>query len=348
MRYSWTKRSLALLLGPLLAVNGMLSPAALADPVPNDLGAVAAPEADPTVPPSLQYSDDPGIGHALARYPSDYHSFLTNAVSYDWQIYAALATGTLALMPLDQRMADGSRSYALRHHIMTRGPQDHILSKFSIFGAEQEIRAPKSVNGVFWYFGDGILSLGLVAGFGLYGYATASVRSAHVATQIIESLLISGPTVLLLKMATGREAPSRASRRAGMWHGYPGVSRYAKDQSKYYSFPSGHVTTAVSTLTVLAENFVEKKWIMPVGGVMVSLLMMTLMNVGSHWPSDYPLAVFIGYTAAHTVVAADKAPVPAATAGRGDPALPPNAWRWTGVAPQCNGDGCGLTTSWQF
>jgi hypothetical protein len=71
---------------------------------------------------------------------------------------------------------------------------------------------------------------------------------------------------------------------------------YERNQPKYYAFPSGHITTAITTITVVAENYPDVWWIRPVGYSLTGLLGVSLVNVGYHWYSDLPLGIALGYT----------------------------------------------------
>lgn len=305
------------------------------------LSATAAAAAD-------AYDRHPTWSDLVLDYPSAYGDFASGMVGHSWPVYTAVAATTVALLPFDQKITDASQDFAIRNDIMDQGAQETILTRFSLFGREEAIHGPNSMTGVFWYFGDGLFTFSLATGFGLYGYTAGSYRATNVAFQIVQSIAIAGPTVLAIKMAVGREAPSRASKPGGKVRGFPGFANYAKDQARYYAYPSGHTTTAVSTLVVVAENFPEQEWIMPVGSTMVGLLMVSLMNVNSHWPSDFPLAVLLGYTSAHSAVARAqrKAETPAAAlrrrraVGRG--------LDWVGISPSWLQNDPALEATWSF
>jgi hypothetical protein len=61
-----------------------------------------------------------------------------------------------------------------------------------------------------------------------------------------------------------------------------------------------------------------------------------MMNNGVHWASDYPLALFLGYTFGH--IAAQKGRIDKSSASQ-------NSWR---LAPGIVGNGYGLTLSRTF
>jgi hypothetical protein len=60
----------------------------------------------------------------------------------------------------------------------------------------------------------------------------------------------------------------------------------------------------MATVTVLAENYPDERWIRPVGYALVGATGFGLVNAGWHWYSDFPLAVALGYM--FGTIAADR------------------------------------------
>jgi membrane-associated phospholipid phosphatase len=163
----------------------------------------------------------------------------------------------------------------------------------------QEYRAQETFHDVakkITYIGDGEFHLGIAALFGGVGLIINDNRAIRTALQIVESEIVTGLTVQVIKHISGRESPQSASRPGGMFRPFPNINDYHQDQTKYYSFPSGHVSTSMAVLTVIAENYPELKWLKPVGYTVIGLVGVGLVARGWHWLSDYPLAVAIGYT----------------------------------------------------
>ena len=52
----------------------------------------------------------------------------------------------------------------------------------------------------------------------------------------------------------------------------------------------------LATLTVIAENYPEQKWIRWVGYPMLGALTIGMVAQGIHWWSDYPLSIALGYS----------------------------------------------------
>lgn len=182
----------------------------------------------------------------------------------------ALATGALLL-------AD-HQTYAFTHDFYLR------YSGYK-FGANQLVRA-----------GDGKTTIGIAAAFALYGFVQGDTRALRTASGTVEAMLASGIAVQILKRISGRESPQIVSGGNGHWHPFPGLRAYDRNQPRYYAFPSGHITTAMATLTVIAENYPDEHWIRPVGYSLVGLTGISLVSKGWHWYSDFPLAIALGYT----------------------------------------------------
>ncbi len=58
----------------------------------------------------------------------------------------------------------------------------------------------------------------------------------------------------------------------------------------------------MATVTVLADNYPEKKLIRPIGYTVMGLVGLAMINNGVHWASDYPLAIGIGYVTGKVTV----------------------------------------------
>ncbi len=69
----------------------------------------------------------------------------------------------------------------------------------------------------------------------------------------------------------------------------------------YDAFPSGHIATMMSVVTILADNYPEKRYIRPVGYSLMGLVGFAMLNNQVHWASDYPLAIALGYVCAKQV-----------------------------------------------
>jgi len=167
----------------------------------------------------------------------------------------------------------------------------------------------------FWQdFGDGRTQFGIAFLLGTYGLITNDIRAVRTGSQIVQVVLASGIVVQVLKHITGRQTPNTATTPTGIWDFFPNQIDYAKRVSNFDAYPSGHVTTTLATVIVLAENYPEVWWIRPVGYTLTALVGWGMVGTGVHWFSDYPLAVALGYT--FGMIAAHPEGMSAKIAGR--------------------------------
>lgn len=153
--------------------------------------------------------------------------------------------------------------------------------------------------------GDGKYHALAAAAFIGTGLATGNERTLRVGHDILESLIASGLLVQTFKRISGRESPAADDHDSRQWHIFPNLGEYQKHQTKFYAFPSGHITTTVSTLTVIVNSYPEYKWLKPASYAVVAGVGFGLMSRDMHWISDYPLAVLVGYTIG-TIVTGDN------------------------------------------
>jgi hypothetical protein len=147
----------------------------------------------------------------------------------------------------------------------------------------------------FEYVGDGRPQFGLAAGYALYGLVLGDQRALRTGSQLVEAILSCGMVVQTLKHITGRQSPFVSTVPGGIWDVFPNQIEYHKHVPSYDAYPSGHIATAMATVTVVAENYPEWKWVRPVGYVAVGLIGVGMANTGIHWYSDYPLGIALGY-----------------------------------------------------
>jgi membrane-associated PAP2 superfamily phosphatase len=153
----------------------------------------------------------------------------------------------------------------------------------------------KSLSNIFEYMGDGRPQFGLAAGFAVWGVAARDHRALRTASQIVEAIFACGTVVQTLKHLTGRESPFVSTRPGGRWVLFPNQIEYHKHVPHFDAYPSGHIATALATVTVVAENYPEWVWVKPVGYTIVALIGVSMGNTGIHWYSDYPLGLSLGY-----------------------------------------------------
>lgn len=135
----------------------------------------------------------------------------------------------------------------------------------------------------------------LAGGLWVYGKFAHDRRAINTAADLTETFITMGLATQVLKRISGRESPFERTVNGGKWRPFPSFSAYQKNTPKYDAFPSGHLSTLVASITVLASNYPEKKWIIPVGSLIASGCAFAMMNTEVHWAGDYPLAIAIGY-----------------------------------------------------
>jgi len=161
---------------------------------------------------------------------------------------------------------------------------------------------PNSLGTAMYFLGDGWMHMSITGAFFGYGYLASDIRALKTAADLLETLTLNGTTVLAIKMSTGRENPVDRSTPTGKWRFFTNPVTYLGHVTKYDAYPSGHVASVTGTVTVIAENYPEYRWIQPVGYAMLVPLGFQMVNGGIHWYSDYPLSLFIGYTYAKIVL----------------------------------------------
>jgi membrane-associated phospholipid phosphatase len=149
---------------------------------------------------------------------------------------------------------------------------------------------------VFQFMGDGWFQFGIGAALCAHGLVFNDAKSLSVASQTAEVILACGGVVQTLKHLTGRESPFVATTPTGIWMLFPNQIKYARYVPHYDAYPSGHVATAMATLTVLTENYPDATWLKYVGYPTIGLIGVSMMGTGIHWLSDYPLSWALGYT----------------------------------------------------
>ncbi len=218
-------------------------------------------------------SDSKILERSILHIPKDYYLFYKEDLSKSKiPAYLAITALTGALMTVDEKGWEYNRS------MYERSPIFHRINDLSVT------------------LGEGKYHLLLAGLFSVYGILGSNTKYLKTGSNILETFLASGICVQLLKHLSGRESPILSTVSGGRWRILPNLDKYNDIQPKYYSFPSGHMASATATLTVIANNFPQLKWIKPVGYSLLALLGVGLVSHGMHWYSDLPLGFFIGYS----------------------------------------------------
>ena len=209
---------------------------------------------------------------------------------------------TLALMLADQSISNGVRQFSNNIHFHSEEEYRDIINikagktNISIF------KAPQNLNTAFYQLGQGFPSLLIGAGLFTYGKIHNDYRALSTASQLAETFILMGVGTQLLKRISGRQSPGNAQEAGGNWRFLPSFKSYQTNTPNYDAFPSGHLATLMSTVTILADNYPEKRYIKPVGYSVIGLAGLSMINNNVHWTSDYPLAIALGYLCARQVV----------------------------------------------
>lgn len=216
---------------------------------------------------------------------------------------AAVLGVTAIMVAYDQQFIDASQRFGndigLSGDIENAVPFNLKLSESLNFG----VLLPANLNTSFYFLGDGITHLGLSAGIYFWGLARNDYRALQTSTQLTEGIVSIGIMTQFLKHITGRQSPFKSTQDGGLWRVFPNQLDYAQNVPAYDAFPSGHLATAMVTVTILAENYPEKRYIRPLGYSLMGILAYSMLNNGVHWVSDYPLSIAMGYVVGKVTVA---------------------------------------------
>lgn len=259
-----------------------------------------------------------------------------------------LAVSSVALWVADQAIIEWSQDVGKQLGLTPKSTQRtlfHIPFHIGSANLPFEFNVPDNLNSTFYYIGDGWTHLTIASSFWVYGAIKKDNRALRTSSELGEAIFSTGLVVQALKRLTGRQSPYVATKDRGEWHLFPSYNRYQNFVPNYDAFPTGHLATAMATLTVIAENYPEYHFIRPVGYGLMGLLGYAMLNNGVHWASDYPIGIAIGYGFAKIAVRNGRTRVeagaadPASAHGTGFQVLPrPKPWYRQGqLAPYVYG-----------
>lgn len=218
------------------------------------------------------------------------------------EAWGAIAASTTVLLMFDQLMLEGVQNFSgyiglERERVFTD------VIKFNLGSQEVNVyQAPGNFNSFVYQIGEGLPSLMISGGLALYGVIKKDYRARSTANQMVQTFIVMGVSTQLLKRVFGRESPFMATVDGGRWRPFPNWGDYQKSVPRYDAFPSGHMATMMATVTVISDNYPEKRWIKPVGYCLMGLVGLSMMNNGVHWAGDYPLAIGLGYVVGKVTV----------------------------------------------
>jgi hypothetical protein len=231
--------------------------------------------------------------------PNDLYQLGKFTVQKENLKYDALALGsTLALLPYDQKILDDASDFGEK-----LGGWDKDAQYHKVFGLLRIV--PKNISSAVYYIGNGgttMLLSGMFYAIGKIG--KDDYRALNTSNELMEVLFSVGVTTQTIKRISGRQSPSAAIRdgnEGGNWQPFPSFNAFQKNTPNYDAMPSGHLATYFATVTVIATNYPEIKWIKPVGYTLGGVLAFNMVSGKVHWTSDYPIAVLIGYAMGKTI-----------------------------------------------
>ncbi len=232
----------------------------------------------------------PRLADLVSGVPTVLSMTVRSAVSPDNRLNLAVTgVSTVILIAYDQELLDESRRFARRINLSAEHPTIRVAA-----GPYTLIAIPTTFSSGLYFLGDGWTDLLVAGGLGTYGAFKHDWRAETTATEIVSALLVSGAATQTIKHLSGRQSPSQSTEEGGRWRPFPSLKTYNKDVSAYDAFPSGHLAAAMATVTVVAENYPEHRWVRPVGYTLMTALSFAMVNSKVHWASDYPLALAIG------------------------------------------------------
>lgn len=203
-----------------------------------------------------------------------------------------LAAATGVMIYYDKELIDGAQKLGRR---LGLGNKDNTKPYIKAWRLPL-FRGPSDTGSALYFLGDGWVHFSISGGFYAYGYLADSPRAVRTGYALLEGIGATAVATQVLKRSTGRESPFVATSKTGKWRFFPNQNKYSKYVSHYDAFPSGHLATAMMTVTVISNCYPEYPAIAPVGYSIMSLLAFQMMNNGVHWISDYPLALSLGYS----------------------------------------------------
>jgi hypothetical protein len=247
----------------------------------------------------------PRLFHALTDAPAALGGSAREAVRVrHLPALVAVAASTAALIAADESVLAETRRLGRRVGL----PRNHPSANLRVGPFKQPF--PTTLGSGLYFLGDGMTSMFLAGGFALRGSLADDTRARRTASEVVEALLVSGTVTQVLKHVAGRQTPSEATVPRGRWRPFPKLSDYSANVPAYDAFPSGHLASTMATLTVVALNYPEHKFIWPVSATAMGVLSFAMVNNGVHWASDYPLALAIGGVVGKVVATRGRKVVP--------------------------------------
>lgn len=234
----------------------------------------------------------PRFWSTIGTGPSDWGGFVKESFRKEnlpW--LAAIGASTVLLIHYDQKIYTSTKKTGRKLNISSK---DNTKTYLKISGVSV-FRGPSDLGSAMYFLGDGWINIGLFGYFETRGWLKEDWRAAQTGHQLGEGLLVTGFTTQILKRISGRETPRAASASRGVWRMFPSFKDFQSHRTRYDAVPSGHMATGMMSITVIAENYPDNKYVKPIGCALLTALGFQMVNNGVHWASDYPLGLAVGY-----------------------------------------------------
>jgi PAP2 superfamily len=225
-----------------------------------------------------------------------------------WKGFLAVAASSAILIHFDQPLLDATGKGCKKIHLQ---PETNYKTLITIRTGKEDIKIfkmPKNLNSAFYTLGEGWIGVAIGGGFWVQGKLSNNYRSLQTSSDLMEGFLSTAVLTELIKHTTGRQSPFVRTEPGGKWTPFPSLSEFQRNSPNYDAFPSGHLATMMTTVTILADNYPENKWIKPIGYTLMGLTSLAMMNTQVHWAGDYPLALAIGYINGKIITRRHKGP----------------------------------------
>lgn len=143
-------------------------------------------------------------------------------------------------------------------------------------------------------FGNGVYTIPPLGLAYVLGYYNKNRKAQRTALLSVESFVISGGFVTIIKSAGHRHRPSSGDSY-NTWDG-PSFS------TANLSFPSGHSSSAFSIATIIASEYKNIRIVPPLAYAIATLTALSRINDNEHWASDAFFGAAAGYFTSKTIM----------------------------------------------
>jgi len=245
----------------------------------------------------------------ITNVPSDVWGITKSPFEKDgWKGFLAVAASSAILIHYDQQLLDGAMHLGRQVHLHPETDYKVLINFGGKSNGVKIFKVPQNLNSALYTLGEGWIGVAIGGGFWIDGKLAHNNRSLQTASDLMEGFLSTAVVTEAVKHATGRESPFMRTAPGGRWRPFPSLGDYQTNTPNYDAFPSGHLATMMTTVTVLADDYPEKKWIKPLGYTLIGLTGFAMMNTEVHWAGDYPLALAVGYLNGKIITGRHKHP----------------------------------------